>query len=164
MTAVPDVLRLHVDYMIWASTRALDAAAALDEDELSRDFGTAHRSVLGTLIHVFDAERIWLRRIHGEDSGSSPLPEPAGLAALREHWLSVHQGWKDWAAAIGAEDAAAVLSYRDLRGNPWRTPVWQVVLHVVNHGTHHRGQISGFLRAMGHVPPPLDLIAYCRAL
>jgi len=38
------------------------------------------------------------------------------------------------------------------------------VLHVVNHGTHHRGQAAGFLRAMGYVPPPLDLIAYYRTL
>jgi uncharacterized damage-inducible protein DinB len=37
-------------------------------------------------------------------------------------------------------------------------------LHLVNHGTHHRGQISGFLRAMDHTPPPLDLIAYYRSL
>jgi uncharacterized damage-inducible protein DinB len=42
--------------------------------------------------------------------------------------------------------------------------LWKIVLHVVNHGTHHRGQASGFLRAMGHVPPPLDLIAYYRTL
>jgi len=45
-----------------------------------------------------------------------------------------------------------------------RTPLWQILLHVVNHATHHRGQVSGFLRAMGHTPPPLDLIAFYRTL
>ena len=54
------------------------------------------------------------------------------------------------------------LSYTDLKGNPWVSPIWQIVLHVVNHGTHHRGQVAGFLRSMGHAPPPLDLIAYYR--
>ena len=39
-------------------------------------------------------------------------------------------------------------------------PAWQIVMHVVNHGTHHRGAVSGFLRAMGKTPPKLDLIAY----
>jgi uncharacterized damage-inducible protein DinB len=53
-------------------------------------------------------------------------------------------------------------SYHDSRGNPWTTPRWKIVLHVVNHGTHHRGQVSGFLRTMGHKPPQLDLIAYYR--
>jgi uncharacterized damage-inducible protein DinB len=52
---------------------------------------------------------------------------------------------------------------KDLRGNTWTQPFWQLVLHVVNHATHHRGQVSGFLRAMGRVPPPLDLVAFYRA-
>jgi len=47
-------------------------------------------------------------------------------------------------------------------GNPWRQPLGQLVLHVVNHGTHHRSQVSRFLRVMGHVPPKLDLVSYYR--
>lgn len=62
------------------------------------------------------------------------------------------------------EQALAGVSYKDLSGNPWTTPLWQIVLHVVNHGTHHRGAVSGFLRAMGHPPPALDLMAYYRSL
>jgi uncharacterized damage-inducible protein DinB len=54
-------------------------------------------------------------------------------------------------------------TYQDMRGNTWTNPIWHLVLHVVNHGTHHRGQAAGFLRAMGHVPPVLDLIAYYRS-
>ena len=51
-------------------------------------------------------------------------------------------------------------AYSDMRGNPWRQPVGHLVLHVVNHATHHRGQVSGFLRAMGHTPPKIDLVFY----
>ncbi len=164
MTTAPEILRLHVDYMGWASARILDAAARLAPDELARDFGTADGSVLGTMVHIFSAERIWLRRIRGEDPGDLSKPESLDLPTLREDWSAVQRDWRDWAAGIGVEEASAMISYHDLRGNPWQTPLWQIVLHVVNHGTHHRGQISGFLRAMGHVPPPLDLIAYCRGL
>ncbi len=164
MTTVADVLRLHVHYMAWASARVLDAAAALAEDELTRDFGTAHHSLLGTLVHVFEAERIWLNRLQQGGSGQKPRAEPPGLEALREACPRLHQEWRDWAAALDTEGADATVAYQDLRGNPWRTPVWQVVLHVVNHGTHHRGQVAGFLRAMGHAPPPMDLIVYCRQL
>jgi uncharacterized damage-inducible protein DinB len=39
-------------------------------------------------------------------------------------------------------------------------PVWQIVLHVVNHGTLHRGQVMGMLRQLGVAPPPTDLIRY----
>ena len=56
--------------------------------------------------------------------------------------------------------AEAEISYKDMRGNPWRQPLGQLVLHVVNHGTHHRGQVAGFMRTMGHIPPKLDLVHY----
>jgi len=72
--------------------------------------------------------------------------------------------WKDWATSITDEQAVANISCRDFSGKAWIHPLWQIVLHVVNHGTHHRGAVSGFLRAMGHKPPSLDLIAYYRAL
>jgi uncharacterized damage-inducible protein DinB len=58
----------------------------------------------------------------------------------------------------------AEIVYRDLKGRTWKQPVWQLVLHLVNHGTHHRGQVSGFIRAMGATPPPLDLVFYYREL
>jgi uncharacterized damage-inducible protein DinB len=57
-----------------------------------------------------------------------------------------------------------VISYQDTKGRSYSQPVWQILLHLVNHGTHHRGQVSGFLRAMGGTPPPLDMIAYYRTL
>ena len=58
----------------------------------------------------------------------------------------------------------APIAYDDFKGNPWKTPAWQVILHVVNHATHHRGQAAGFIRAMGKTPPVLDLMAYYRGL
>jgi uncharacterized damage-inducible protein DinB len=63
-----------------------------------------------------------------------------------------------------ADVAEKKISFEDMRGNPFTKPVWQIVLHVVNHGTHHRGQVSGFLRAMGHTRPPLDLMEYYMTL
>jgi uncharacterized damage-inducible protein DinB len=70
--------------------------------------------------------------------------------------------WKQWGALLTEESIHNEISYKDSKGNAFVSPIWQIVLQVVNHGTHHRGQVSGFLRAMGHVPPPVDLIAYYR--
>jgi uncharacterized damage-inducible protein DinB len=49
-----------------------------------------------------------------------------------------------------------------MKGNPWTELLAKLALHVVNHGTHHRGQAAGFLRTLGHTPPPLDLSVYDR--
>ena len=60
------------------------------------------------------------------------------------------------------ERAREPVAYSTMEGTPWRQPIWQVLLHVVNHGTHHRGQVSGFLRTLGHTPPVTDLICFYR--
>ena len=157
-----EILRQHVDYAAWASRRIADAAAQLSADELARDFGTADRSVLGTLSHVFAADSIWLARIKGEQIALSPTGAAFPLETIRRDWPALHARMRDWANGLTDEAVQAPLSYTDMRGNPYQQPVWQVVLHVVNHGSHHRGQVAGFLRTMGHTPPALDLIRFYR--
>jgi uncharacterized damage-inducible protein DinB len=160
MAVSSEALRKHLDYTQWASQRLLSAAAQLSRDELTRDFGTADRSVLGTLSHLFLSDRVWLARVTGAPRPDFHIDVP--LAELQSVWKPVQDGWLAWAQTITDEAVLEELSYQDLKGRPWKQPLWQVLLHVVNHGTHHRGQVAGFLRAMGRVPPPLDLIFYFR--
>jgi len=157
-----DVLRTQIDYTAWASQRLLDAAAELSGAELNRDFGTSEHSVLGTLAHVFAGDRLWLWRVAGGENPGFISDADRSLAVLQNDWPAVYERWRLWAAELTDEAAQTPLDYPDLKGAPRREPVWQMVLHMVNHGTHHRGQVSGFLRAMGRVPPPLDLILYYR--
>jgi len=158
-----DTLRGHLDYSSWATRRLLDAAAALSAAELRRDFGTADKSLLGTLTHVFGADRIWLARIQGGPPEAFTFPPAFDLGELAREWTSLGERWKEWAGGMTDDGVERELAYRDIKGNAWVSPIWQIVLHVVNHGTHHRGQAAGFLRAMGQAPPPLDLIAFFRA-
>ncbi len=155
---------MHLDYTAWASQRLLDAAAELTEEELNRDFGTSEHSYLGTLVHTFAADRIWLWRLAGGENPGFVAESDRSLAVLQTDWPAVLERWRIWAAELTDEAAQAPLDYRDMKGNAYRQPIWQLVLHVVNHGTHHRGQAAGFLRAMGKVPPPLDLVFYYRQL
>ncbi|MBM3739644.1 MAG: DUF664 domain-containing protein [Acidobacteria bacterium] len=161
---LPDVILTHLNYTAWASTRLVEAAAALSEEELTRDFGTADKSVLGTLVHVLAADRIWHSRVIGAPRTTFIDPEDYSLKVLQTEWPVVHEKWAGYAAGITPESAAQVIEFKDLRGNPHRQPLWQILLHMVNHGTHHRGQAVGFLRTMGHKPPALDLIFYYRSI
>jgi uncharacterized damage-inducible protein DinB len=159
-----EALRLHLDYTQWATQRLLDAAAELTPEELNRDFGTSEHSVLGTLVHTFGADRIWLWRLTGGTNPGFISDADRSLAVLQSDWPAVLERWRLWAANLTDEAADVALDYKDMKGNPYRQPIWQLVLHVVNHGTHHRGQVSGFLRAMGRTPPPLDLVVFYRQL
>ena len=157
-----EVLRSHLGYTAWASRMLVDAAAGLSGEELTRDFGTADKSVLATLVHIFAADRVWLTRLNGEPAHAFVTDADYQLAVLQNDWPALHTRWKRWASELTWEAARADVSYTDMSGNAWRQPVGQLVLHMVNHGTHHRGQVAGFLRTMGHAPPKLDLVHYYR--
>jgi uncharacterized damage-inducible protein DinB len=159
-----DTLRLQLDYSAWASQRLLDAAAKLSAEELTRDFKTADKTVLDTLVHVYAADRIWLSRVLGEQRATFIDPEDRDLTLLQTEWPALQQRWKLWLKDFTDGDVTRVIDYKDTKGRPYSQPIWQILFHVVNHGTHHRGQVSGFLRAMGQTPPPLDMMAYYRSL
>jgi len=144
MPVRPETLRTHLDYTAWAASRLLDAAAQLSPEELNRDFGTADKSVVGTLAHVFAADRVWIGRIQGQAPAKFITDEDRDLAVLQREWPAVLRSWQEWAASLTDENVAQVAAYQDLKGNAWTTPWWKIVLHVVNHGKDQIVEISIF--------------------
>jgi uncharacterized damage-inducible protein DinB len=155
-------LRDHLAYSAWASQRLVQAASELTEAELVRDFQTSDRSVLGTLVHTFAADRVWLARLRQSRHLQYSSEADYHLSVLQNDWPDLYRQWDELLAGWYDDAVRADLTYQDMRGRTWIQPIWQLVLHVVNHGTHHRGQVSGFLRTMGRVPPVLDLVAFYR--
>jgi len=164
MSLSPEILKTHIDYTAWATRKLVDCASRLTPEQLNHDFKTADHSVLGTLVHTFAADRVWLARVTGGPHPGFISDRDRSLAVLQTEWPELHERWKQWINGLSVADTSRVLSYTDLKGNAWSQPLWQVVLHVVNHGTHHRGQVSGFLRTLGQNPPGTDLIYYYREL
>lgn len=155
-------LRDHLAYSAWASHRLVHAASQLTEAELLRDFQTSDHSVLGTLVHTFAGDRVWQARLQKSPRAGFSSEADYHLSALQSEWPEVYRQWDELAKGWTDDDVRADFTYQDMRGNTWTNPVWKLVMHVVNHATHHRGQVAGFLRSMGHVPPALDMIAYYR--
>lgn len=162
MSVSVNVLQTHIEYTCWASDRLLQAASQLTDEELNRDFRTADHSVLETLVHVYAADRLWLSRLSGSPHPGFITDADRSLSVLQNNWPVLCARWREWAAGLTGEKARSPLSYTDMKGRHWMQPLWQLILHVVNHGTHHRGQVIGFLRSMGHTPPITDLTFYCR--
>ena len=156
------ILQSHLRYTAWASGRMLEAAAALSEEELHRDFMTADRNVVGTLAHCFAADRAWYHRVDGSVRASFLDPEEKSLTVLHSEWPKYGQRWLELLSKETDDSLVRVVTFIDLKGKQHQQPLWQIVLHMVNHATHHRGQAVGFLRTMGHIPPQLDLIFYYR--
>lgn len=157
-----DTAILHFRYSAWASARLVEAASKLSEEDLLRDHKTADKSVIGTLAHIFAADRIWHGRITGKMPAKFIDPEnDFQLAVLSIAWPALYE---KWIALLETADLNQLIHYKDLKGNPYTTPLWQIVLHAVNHATHHRGMIVAMIRSMGHTPPPVDLIFFYRQI
>jgi len=154
-----ELLRQHIAYTRWATGRLMRVLEQIPAEHLTHDFQTADRTILGTLVHTFGADRVWLKRVRGEPITTFLTDEDRQLATLQRDWPGVLDGWSTM-----VDEPERVVHYQDMKGNPYTSKLWEIVLHVVNHGTHHRGQVSGFLRALGHAPPQLDLIRFYRGL
>ena len=146
--------RRHLAYSTWASKRILNAAQALPDDQRDRDLGASHKGVMHTLHHVVMADRNWLHRVL-----ATPPPD---AGRIEEEWPRLWKQWEDLAASWSDADLDRVIEYRDLKGNPHSSLLKEIVMHVVNHATLHRGQVMAMLRQLGVVPPPTDLIFFYR--
>jgi uncharacterized damage-inducible protein DinB len=162
MASPANLLRYQIHFSSWATSRILEAAAALLPDQLEHDFKTADKSVSGTLVHIFRSERVWLARIEGRSQ--SFAADSDTFLSLLENWPLLRASWHSWSDSLSDDDCDRLLSYQDLRGTNRNDTISEIVLHVVNHSTHHRGQVSGFLRSLGITPPVLDAIHYARTL
>lgn len=116
---------------------------------------------LATLQHIYLAELVWFDRISGnEEALITHYEAPGNIADLLAAFRDVHAKWLGWLDAV--EDLDVLIPHRNLKGEAFRMPAWQVVLHVVNHGSYHRGQVAAALRAAGFAPPDTDLIIWYR--
>lgn len=158
-----DELRELFAYNRWANLRLLDAAAALDDDALARDLGSSFPSVLATFAHIADADWIWLQRWHGVSPGAAPEAwDRSSLDGVRRHWDDVEAGRHAYLA--GLDDAAleSTIDYRNIAGRAYTSRVDEMLRHVINHSTYHRGQVVTMLRQLGATVQPTDLIAFYR--
>jgi uncharacterized damage-inducible protein DinB len=160
-----DALVLQVRYSAWASRRVLESAGTLDAEELHRGLGSSYGGVHGTLVHIFQADSIWFDRLHGVSTGSLGTYAPdADFAAFSRRWLAVLDGWVAWAESLDGAGWDRVVDYRNIKGEADRQPAWRIALHVVNHASYHRGQVTTMLRQLGREPVGTDLMAYYRSL
>jgi uncharacterized damage-inducible protein DinB len=159
-----DGLERLLDYTVWANHRAMRAAATLSVAEFKRDLGGSYGGVRGTLAHVLGGEWIWLERWKGVSPTKPPFDEAEfkDIVSLRERWKVIEDHRSSWLDGLKADDTCRIIRYKTLAGQPFEAPLWQLVQHVANHSTYHRGQVVTFLRQLGAKPLATDLVVWDR--
>ncbi len=157
-------LRTLVDYHYWARDRLLDALDALTPDQFTRDLGSSFKSVRDTVAHTYAAEWAWYQRWHGESpTALLPFDQFPDVASLRSAWTSHEAKMRAFVDALGEDGVERVIDYKLLTGAEGSSPIWQMLQHVVNHASYHRGQVTTMLRQLGASPAkPMDMIAFYR--
>lgn len=133
--------------------------AQLSYEQFTQDVGYSHGSVRNQILHLISADEVWFSELSGV-APAAPFP-PARFddrELIRAHWDSVEQNMRNYLAEL-PDDA--------LFARPIEEPeedrglfVWQVLLHVVNHGTDHRAQILRLLNELGVETAWQDYIFY----
>lgn len=150
-------------YHHWASDRHFDAVAALPGESLDRALGGSFGSIGDLIRHMLGADTIWLMRWNGTSPAAVPdAPTWRTAADFQRVWAELKDGQRRFLAAQSDASLAGDLRYTTLNGTSYATPLGDVLLHVVNHGTYHRGQLAHMLRQLEHRPPSTDYVFYLR--
>ena len=157
-------LRQHCElmhrYQGWALAQLYAGLAPLSDADYRRDAGLYFRSIHATLNHLAVADRIWLARVRDEAQPFARLDAEAVAerTALENYLEAGVAARRDHLEGLVDVELLAPLAYRNMAGEPQQRSRLEIVPHLVNHGTHHRGQISAALTAKGRPAPVLDYI------
>jgi uncharacterized damage-inducible protein DinB len=151
----------HIRFHRWAQAKLFEVIHALDV-EPSQDLKTSYPPLYAVLGHMYSAEKVWAARVKGdvEQSLLSSIAVPETWTALEASWKPVLDALVEW--ALTEQDWSKDIRYSNSTGKEFLTPKWQVVLHLVNHASYHRGQVMGMARQLGGAPEGTDLIIYYR--
>jgi uncharacterized damage-inducible protein DinB len=161
----PEHFKLLAANTRWANARLY--AAALDLSDLSYRLqtGVHFGSLHGTLNHLLLTDRLWLKRLTGEGDHPNELDailyedriELTKARIVEDNRLVEVTGKYDETAL------SSLFSYRTTSGMPQSQVLADMLLHLFNHQTHHRGQAHACLSILtGGEPPSLDLLAFQR--
>jgi len=150
-------------YGYWATARMLSVAEALTQDKLETHIVSSFPSLRDTLAHIVFSEWLWLRRWLGDSPTSPPdWTSKAALPELKIELAAIEAERTAFLARLTDADLDQEVAYRAMDGLPFAHPLAELIRHVVNHSTYHRGQLATLLRQLGATPPNTDYTRYLR--
>ncbi len=109
--------------------------------------------------HLMGAKEIWLQRIGG---GAGPATERFPSVEISEAVGRLKIADAEMLRLASGDNLEAVIAYRDTKGDPHQEPLRDILIHLVNHSTYHRGQLATAIKAAGGEPAGSDYILWVR--
>jgi uncharacterized damage-inducible protein DinB len=148
------------EYNAWANARLYKAAAKLGSAAQHRDVGAYFTSLHGTLNHILVADQLWLARLQQKAPPHTTLDAIPhdDFGALHQARTTQDSETKAFIETLSDAEITSDFDYRDMGNTPRRLTRREILTHMFNHATHHRGQAHQSLCQLGITEPPaLDL-------
>lgn len=158
MTRLEEIRELY-RFNAWAQERMFAVTETLSADEISHDLNSSFASIRETLIHAVGAEWVWLTRWQG--TSPTVFPNADDLKTnddILTRWRGINAERDSFLNSLDEKSLDDVVEYTSFAGKHFAFPCWQMLRHVVNHATYHRGQIMTMLRQLGHNAKSTDMI------
>jgi len=151
-------------YHLWANQQILDCIKPLPPEWKDQPLESSFKSLNLTLLHLWDAESIWWQRMKLQEQIVRPSDSFTGsFDELATALLAQNRQWNDWVLAAQKHMLDHEFIYYNSKKEKFKQPVYQVLLHLFNHGTYHRGQLVTMLRQLGVTTiPATDFIVWSR--
>jgi uncharacterized damage-inducible protein DinB len=158
-----DLLLLY-DYNYWANQRILAAVKKVSQESFMAPATHSWGGLHGTLVHILAAEWVWRKRCQEQISPSALLraEDFPSFEALHQHWQAEEQTMRAYMNSLSDEQLCQPIHYASTAGKPYDNILWQILAHVVNHGTQHRAECAAMLTELGYSPGDIDMIVYLR--
>jgi len=157
-----NIITNYTAYNLWANRRMVDMLSPLSEAEMEQEIISSFPSVKTTLLHIWDAEMIWLRRLQGESLDYWPSFNFEGTQAdLFKELLAISEEFYRYSEALTDPDAD--YSFKTTKGTDYTMKRSHTIHHCMNHSTFHRGQLITMLRQLTQTGlVSTDFITYLR--
>jgi uncharacterized damage-inducible protein DinB len=145
-------IRFLFGYDRWATERVLAVLDGIPDEVWSAVDVVGERGLGGVLVHQLGAAQRWRHGIQRDGLEPEPELEPLPtVEELRARWVAEWEAVDTWLPTV--DDAFLAYVHEGV-------PIWQMLAHVVNHGTQHRSEAAALLTEAGHSPGDLDMIFY----
>jgi len=158
---ISQIIQTLYRYNAWANTRILDTATRVTPQQFLAGGGASYDSLRETLVHTMSGQWIFLERWRGRSPramlDAQHFPD---LASIRGHWDGIERETHVFVAELSDAQLIRDVEYTNTEGERWTYPLWQQMIHQVNHATQHRSEAAVMLTQFGHSPGWLDFLYY----
>jgi uncharacterized damage-inducible protein DinB len=158
------LLKQYAAYNLWANKILLDRLALLPDEMVHKETGSSFGTIYKTLVHLMEVESTWWQRLKLQEHILLPEKDPdENFAEISKRLLALSTQWIDWVKNANEKNLTYVFGYQNTKKEFFKQPVYEMLLHLFNHQTYHRGQVVTMLRQNGiDKIPATDFIAFSR--